>query len=489
VSELAAVLLALALPGVAAFTALGRLGLAGRSAAQRLASAVLALLAGVGVASLWTFGWLLAGGTLGAGFRIADALLWAGAAAGLGLSWRRRAVPRPAGGEGSRGRLDPLAAVAVAVLALAFVLAALRLARVAEWLPHGDYDAWAIWNHRARCAFRWSGGHPGAFEGCTGAHLEYPLLLPLSVARLWAHAGETTAAPIALAFTFTLAGAAAVALTAGRIAGALPGAAAGLLVLGTPTYPYWGAVQMADVPLAALLAAGLGSLLLASREAGRARNAYLALGGLLLGLAAWTKNEGLAAAAIAFAVRLAFAWRSGGARAAGREAAWLGMGVSLPAAAWLVFHVGISPAVAPELSSQSGGEALAKLADAGRWGLVLAQLGEAFPGGGVGLPLAVICVALLLGARPRAILRSEAVCTAAAMYLVYVVVFVATPQPLGWHLDTAGLRLALQPWPALVLGLLAASPPTPRPSPASAGAPPPPDPAPPRGSRSPARGA
>ncbi|HEY6001540.1 MAG TPA: hypothetical protein VIV57_01620 [Anaeromyxobacter sp.] len=456
-SELAQVLLALLLPAAAAWTAMGRLGILGRSAAERLAAAVLALLAGAGVASLWTFGWLLAGGTLGPAFRIADVLLWAGAAAALGLSWRIRSRREPGGGEGIRRRLDPVAAIAIALLALAFVLAALRFARVVDWLPHGDYDAWAIWNHRARCVLRWSGGPAGAFDGCTAGHLEYPLLLPLSVARLWAHAGDSTAAPVALAFGFTLAGAAAVALTAGRIAGPLPGAAAGLFLLGTPTYPYWGAVQMADVPLSAILAAAMGALLLADREAGRRRDAYVALGGLLLGLTAWTKNEGLAAAAIAAAVRLAFAWRSGGRRAAGREAALVAMGASLPAAAWLAFHLGISPAVAPELSSQSAGDALAKLADAGRWDRVLAQLGDAFPGRGVGLPLAVLCAALLLGARPRTILRSEAVWTAAAMYLVYVLVFVSTPRPLEWHLDTAALRLALQPWPTLILGLLAST--------------------------------
>jgi len=76
------------------------------------------------------------------------------------------------------------------------------LAAAAIWLhmrlmPHGETDAIAIWNLRARSLLRGGREWAAVLSPAIGwSHPDYPLLLPLTVARLWSYAGsETTAVP------------------------------------------------------------------------------------------------------------------------------------------------------------------------------------------------------------------------------------------------------------------------------------------------------
>ena len=69
---------------------------------------------------------------------------------------------------------------------------------VIEYLrsPHGQWDAWAIWNQKARFLFRAGEGWTASLAIPWSAP-GHPLLVSLSVARLWAYAGaERTAAPV-----------------------------------------------------------------------------------------------------------------------------------------------------------------------------------------------------------------------------------------------------------------------------------------------------
>ena len=91
--------------------------------------------------------------------------------------------------------------------------------------PHGDWDAWAIWNQHARFLFRGGGSDAWrAFLAINWSQPDYPLLLPASVARVWAYAGhESTLGPALIAIVF---GIASVAL----VVTALDGIARGSLV-------------------------------------------------------------------------------------------------------------------------------------------------------------------------------------------------------------------------------------------------------------------
>jgi hypothetical protein len=55
----------------------------------------------------------------------------------------------------------------------------------------------------------------------------------------------------------------------------------------------------------------------------------------------------------------------------------------------------------------------------------------------VWLPLAAVALPAILGLRPRALLRSPAALTAAALLGEVIVVFIVTPLPLQWHLASA----------------------------------------------------
>jgi hypothetical protein len=421
----------------------------GRAAAttqEWLGRLALAAVVGQGLLTLFTIAWLFLAGGLGRAYPFADT------AACLLLTGALLRSPRARDGLG----LGPPRAVELAVTGLLLVAVALatwRFVAATQAMPHGEWDAWEVWNYRARPLFRGGDGWRAAFA--TGIKsTEYPLLLPLAIARLWTYGGESTLAPSVVAGLFTLGGPLIVAGLVTGISGGVAGATSGLLLLGTSGYQWWGAQQYADVPLATLLAAAGGILLLARRGPDAGSRPLLALGGLLLGLAGWTKTDGVVAAGLVVAVLLASeAWRGGGA-AARAVIAPVAVGAMLPALAWGVQHVVLAPALAPVLTvGQSNLEA--KLLDPARWSTVLAWFLDKAPGRDIWLPVLMVGIALLERLQPRRLVRSPALWCAVLLYLVDVLVFVSTPLDLKFHLITAGDRLLLQPWPLLVLAVFA----------------------------------
>jgi hypothetical protein len=459
-----ALILALALPAAAGWSLTGLCLPRQNSLLSFMGRGAFALLSGLGLSSLLPLFWLLVGGRLGKVYMGFDAILFCALAIGLG--WR---APRPPGGaranslagaetggsSHSRFTLD-LAAQLIFLFAMLLAVAALYRSEIR--MPHGDWDAWAVWNHRARFLLRAGAAWRDAFsDGLAWNNIGYPLLLPLGVARLWVYTGETTVVPAVFAIAFTLAAPAAIAAAAAAATRPLAGATAGLLLLGTPSFIYWGGAQYADVPVAALFAGGLAALLHAERMEGRERFGSLAVGGLFLGLAGWTKNEGLAAAALAVTARTAIAARARGIPAAFRELSFLAAGMALPAAAWLAFHLAVVPDVLPRVSPGTPRlSLLQKLSNPDRWVMLLTAITRMMPGATLGIPFLAVLLAALLGLKPRHLLRSPAFIAAVLLYLVHIAMFLTSPWPLAWHLDTSADRLFLQPWPALLLGLFSA---------------------------------
>jgi hypothetical protein len=411
----------------------------------------LALLLGAGACAVLAYGWLAAGGALGPGFAVAD-----GAVTLALLVAVLRGDP-PAAGDARevpvRGRGDALvlaaAAVAFAVFAAAFV-ADVSLA------PHGDWDAWAIWNQRARFLSR--GGHAWrvAFDDqLSWSHPGYPLLVPAAVARLSLLGGEAFAGP-AVAGLFTLAPLLVLFGAVARRAGAVAGATAALLLAATSNWLYWGVAQGADVPVAAFVLAALAALLEVDRAGGRRRTAWYALAGAFLGLAAWTKDEGLMFAAVFGAWALARGGRTGWAS----RAAALAAGAALPAIARIHFHLAVAPGLAVALTQgQTAGGVVARMLDAERWSFILQAVPEYFPIERALLVLAVVLVAAF-GVRLRDVPRSF-VLPAVGTYLAFLLVYAATPLSLAFHVKTSAPRVLLQPWPALLLALFALARPAP----------------------------
>ena len=417
---------------------------------HRLLRGALAAGLGLGLASGGFFVAVVLAGSSRAGVLTADAAL---VLAALGLRRLRPAGPgtsapwaaaRPAPAWLWLLRASGALAVGVA-LAAAVLLAGLQ--------PHGAWDAWSIWNLRARFLFH--GGaewRDGLSPLMAWSHPDYPLLLPGLVARAWWYAGrDTVEAPWMIAGVFAAAtvtlALAAVALLRGEGQGWL----AAVVLVSAPEYVRQATNQMADVPLAFFYLAAVVALGLAD-QADDGGYRLPALAGLALGLAAWTKNEGLAGALGVLLARLAVAARGG----AWRRRLRIDLA---PTAAGLVpmflvvayFKLRLAPP--SEYLSLAG---LARFADATRYAAIARALLyelRGFGGWPISLPALLAGYALARGVRVTPAARAPAAAAVLAVLLTgaaYVGAYLITPHPLVWHLRTSLTRLMVQLWPAAV---------------------------------------
>jgi hypothetical protein len=258
----------------------------GSSSARAVAASLaLAFCLGIGFSSVVSIALIVIGvAPTSRAFVLVDVVVWVIVAA---LCWSMRGTaksPEPKA-QSRETWLLPVAFGVVALVALASTIASSIAA------PHGDWDAWAIWNQHARFLYRGGDGAWRDFFSIGWSQPDYPLLLPASVARVWAYAGhESTLGPILIAIGF---GMACVTL----VVTALEGHGrwiAGALMLGATTFLTQVPSQCADVPLAcfivATLAVTFGDVLRAPDPGSRAP---ALVAGATSAMAAWTKNEGV----------------------------------------------------------------------------------------------------------------------------------------------------------------------------------------------------
>ena len=225
-----------------------------------LCAATIAMCLGIGFSSLTSTALIVSGiAPANVGFVLIDVAIWGGIAA-LGWSIRQRmpatsvapATPGRIEKTASRDRLDWLSR---AVFAIAALLAFVSIVVSMRAWPHGEWDAFAIWNQHARFLFR--GGGSDAWRGYFSlgwSQPDYPLMLPAAVARVWAYAGhESTFGPALIAMIF---GVASVMLVVTALDGRRAWVA-GALMVGASAYLVHVASQYADVPMAFFIVATL----------------------------------------------------------------------------------------------------------------------------------------------------------------------------------------------------------------------------------------
>ena len=386
---------------------------------------------GIGLSSVlfFLFSTLLGMRAVALGFEVAI-LAWAGYEA-----FRRRApAPQPA-----EERPAPLLIFVAAIgLLLALALATAAIATSWDANPQGDWDAWAIWNLRARFLASSGALAQRAWSPVLGAstHAEYPLLLSSFVARCWAFSHSfSTVVPAATSYVFFLA---LIALVAGGMAalrGPTLGMLAALVLASTPALLHQVPNQYADVQLACYFAGAIVFALL-DRPI---------LAGIFAGCAAWTKDEGVLFLVVLLVITAAWKRRTAVATLAG----------AAPAAALaIVFKTWLARGNAGLLSTSLPG-AGKRLADAGRYGATMAAFGREFAHMGVGwyhpiLPVIALAVVLRFDRERR---RDAAYCAALAGFLLLgnFGVYILTNNDLAWQLHTSLNRVLLQIWPALVL--------------------------------------
>ena len=337
------------------------------------------------------------------------------------------------------GTQPPLALPWIAgglLLALGIATAAMTIAW--DLNPHGNWDAWAIWNLRAKFLASLAGLAPRAWSPVLGAtsHPAYPLLVSSFVGRCWALSDSLTqAVPAATSYVFLVA---MIALAAGGLTvlrGPTLGLLGALVLATTPSLLHEVPTQYADVPLACYFAGAMVFALL-DRPV---------LTGIFAGLAAWTKDEGLLVLIVVLIVVAAFR----------RRAILPAVASALPVAALVAsFKIFLSSGGAPQLSNNPAA-ASHQLADVARVGTVAAAFGREFVAIGAGwyhpiLPLVLLAFTLGFDRERR---RDTAFCgaIAAALLLCFFGVYMVTANDLTWILQTSLSRILVQVWPALLL--------------------------------------
>jgi hypothetical protein len=328
--------------------------------------------------------------------------------------------------------------------------------------PQGNWDAWSIWNLRAKFLAGPDGrdmtpspASPPTIARAwspllTGTHPEYPLLLSGAVARCWAFSSSgaavpDAAVPITIAYLFFLSLIAVVTAGIAIARGPLAGLIAGLTLAGTSALLHEVPSQYADVPMAAYLACAVVFLLID-------RPIWA---GVFAGFAAWTKDEGALFCVIFVFLAAIFCWFDKPRR---RDPFRLVLGMLPGALMFWLFKVFL----APRSTAQLTGGALSRFASAGRWGVVLAGVGSQIVSLGAGwLHPVFIVVAFAVGVGFRTDSRRDAyfpailsTALAVAMLGGYCVAMVTSSDDTAWQTGTAAGRLIVQWWPLAVIAMM-----------------------------------
>jgi len=354
-------------------------------------------------------------------------------------------------------------------LALSFVVAfaAALYSAITHVLayPHGDgWDAFSIWNLRARFLFR-SGSHwRDAFSPLIPwSHPDYPLLIPASIAHFWTLIGhDDPRVPAAIAFVFTFATAgllfSALSILRGRIY-AMLGA---ITLLATPAFIEQGTAQYADVPLSFFFLSTIALLCLneeiasATEKSGR----LAALAGLAAAFSAWTKNEGLLflAAILASRIFLGAIHRKRNSDSRAADQFWRSSAFfagALPVL-FVLLYFKHSVAGPGDLFADSSTTIDKLLTPARYWAVLQWFVKDFFRfGRWLLIPGSLLLAGLYFAVRndsQRA--RSLAVRSSVLALILtlagYAAIYLITPRDLYWHLRFSSDRLFLQLWPSAI---------------------------------------
>lgn len=337
-----------------------------------------------------------------------------------------------------------LAIIFVGAVALYFLIIYSRIA------PHGDYDALAIWNMRARFIYRSGDAWENAFSPLINRnfHMDYPILIPLSVVGGWnTLGGEVLHVPAMLSALFLLGMAGIVYCVIVYLRSSTQAAIAVILLLATPGLLLFSTFQTADVPLTYFFLASASLFVLAGHENNRN---LLFLSGLMAGLSAWTKNEGIPFVIIMIVCTVFFF----GSRKTRSNLFPLLAGMVFPLLTLLLFKIVIS--LNNDLFINNGlSEILSKLLDPTRYIQIFTHLiSEIFHLGN--WPISIIAVLLIYGwmmgtTNPNSFTEKAAWIIPLSQFAIYMLIYVITPHDLEWHLNYSMSRLLIHVFPLALL--------------------------------------
>lgn len=328
-----------------------------------------------------------------------------------------------------------------------FIMSVIEIIMLFITSPHGYWDAWAIWNMRARFIFRAGQYWTDAFlSPLSWSHTDYPLLIPLFVARGWKYIScDSVIMPILTAGLFFVSITCIIAASICMLYGRQKAGLAGLVLLGTPFFITHSASQYADIPLAFYILAAL--VLLCMYERRQENTGLIFLAGLSSGFAAWTKNEGtLFLAAVVIGQFFATVPKRGWAAFLARMTVFFKG--ALPVLLILAyFKLRLAPAgdlFAADLLHPRGwlfiaGRFFRTAADFGQWPVLFLPI----------LVLSGLLFGIKINPEDKPSIIGSSV-TLAVILLGYYGIFLITPHDAGWHVSTSLDRLFLQIWPSAI---------------------------------------
>jgi len=316
--------------------------------------------------------------------------------------------------------------------------------------PHGGWDAWAIWNLRARFLFRsgpfWTDSFsPDLFWSSP----DYPLGLPGYVALIWKYVdNDTVIVPMLVAAMFFVATGGLLYASLRRFNGQIA-ATFGLIALaGTSFFISHSASQYADVPLGFFVLATV--VLMASYDNNPIkRPGWLFLAGIAGSLAAWTKNEGVLFLIALVLARVVLAALARDKRHLKRECVGLLSGAAPTLVVLLVFKIFFAPSNG-FLTAQGWGDIWQKLTDWSRYQEIATAFFKEMSMYGDGMIILVIVVAIIAGINWRGFKETRwlsGMIVVTITLMSYFFIYVITPSRLSWHLGTSLSRVLLQLWP------------------------------------------
>jgi hypothetical protein len=322
------------------------------------------------------------------------------------------------------------------------------------WLrlyPEGAWDALGIWNLRALFLSQeaWTASFDAALAS---SHLDYPLGHPMMIARLMSYepgliyfasdhfnvSFYARLVSMQWLMVLLLGMWSMVASLRGRWLACL----ALLTLLTLPLLCQQVSHLYADLPLAAVMLLGAGSLAMALETR---RLLWFTLAGFFIATAAWTKNEGLAFALASSAALMGYAILT-------RLRSWkhlaaLAAGALLPLACLIGFKMMV-PLSNDLIQTSQAGSMLGRIFSPLRHGQVIRTLAAELSIWDVLPCLApILWMACHKPSRLGLMLASLTGLYIVQLYLAYVI----TPHDLGWHVSTSVTRLLLQCWPVLIL--------------------------------------
>jgi hypothetical protein len=410
---------------------------------------------GIGITSLLYFLWLQFLGAPGTSYIIAEVLV---ALCLIGFSVRAVVQAKNSRTPPGKKNSDPGSRFywvistgfwgLLALSILGFLFASLNT-------PHGDWDAWAMWNLKARFLFLGGDQWRNLFTVNSGLHLDYPLLLPGFIARCWTYVGDdpvVVPAVVAAVFTFSTVGLICSALAVLR--GKSQGFLAGIMLLCNPTFLREGAKQYADVPLSYYILLATVLVILHGREN---KKSFLALAGLAAGLAAWTKNEGVLFLAAFAVAHFATTIYTQGIRNYFPQLMKLSYGL-FPVLAVLLFFKWWYAPPSDVVLAEGVGPALEKVFQASRHIVIIKYIMVYFIlfGG-----LLLIFYWGLSGLKMEKAEKSAIIFSIIILSIMmagYYFIYLTTAYPLDWHLGTSLRRILLQLWPLFIFTFFLAAP-------------------------------